>query len=70
MNIQKFEYLENKKSFLDEINIFHSFILSNHDSWFINSTPVLFTASASPAIATTVFIYVFIYFYIYLMLVH
>ena len=26
MNIQKFEYLENKKSFLDEIkNIFHSF---------------------------------------------
>ena len=25
-NIQKFEYLENKKSFLDEIkNIFHSF---------------------------------------------
>ena len=26
MEIQKFEYLENKKSFLDEIkNIFHSF---------------------------------------------
>ena len=26
MNIQKFEYLENEKSFLDEINnIFHSF---------------------------------------------
>ena len=26
MNIQKFEYLENKKSFLDEIkNILHSF---------------------------------------------
>ena len=23
--IQKFEYLENKKSFLDEINILHSF---------------------------------------------
>ena len=24
-NIQKFEYLENEKSFLDEIKIFHSF---------------------------------------------
>ena len=23
--IQKFDYLENKKTFLDEINIFHSF---------------------------------------------
>ena len=23
MKIQKFEYLENEKSFLDEINIFH-----------------------------------------------
>ena len=27
MNMQKFEYLENKKNFLDEIkNIFHSFL--------------------------------------------
>ena len=26
MNVQKFEYLENKKNFLDEVkNIFHSF---------------------------------------------